>query len=222
MVLLFGLLLTHPLIPRPFVDSVFLAAVLVSAWLVDGKSPKATVVKWTLAISGGVVLLAHSFFPEHVPDLFLQPIGIALALIIIVSLFFCAALILKALLKTVRVSVDEIIATVNLYLILGFIWADVYNLVEIHMPTSFNVTVTGDALSSKLVYFSFVTLTTLGYGDISPQRPIAEMLTIVEAIIGQFYVAVVVTYLLSIYITQTLDDRKEKSKEISGITQSSS
>jgi hypothetical protein len=210
MILLFGLLLSHPLIPGPFADSVFLAAVLVSVWLVGGKSRRATLAKWMLGLSGGIVLIAHTFFPEHVPSLLLRPVGIALAIMIVISLFFCGAIILKALLRTVRVSPDEIIGTINLYLILGFVWSYVYNLVEIHIPNSFNVTVTGDALTSKLIYFSFVTLTTLGYGDISPQRPLAEMLTVVEAIIGQFYVAVVVTYLLSIYITQTIDERKEK------------
>lgn len=211
LILLFGLLLGHPIIPGPFTDSVFLATVLVSAWLVGGRSTRSMLAKLMLGLSGAIVLIAHTFFPEHVPRLLLQPVGLALAIIIIISLFFCGAIILRALLRTVRVSPDEIIGTVNLYLIMGFVWSYVYNIVEVHVPNSFNVTATGEALSSKLIYFSFVTLTTLGYGDITPQRPLAEMLTVVEAIIGQFYVAVVVTYLLSIYITQTVDARKENT-----------
>jgi voltage-gated potassium channel len=221
MVLLFVLLLSNPLIPGPFFDSVFLSAVLLSTWLAGGKSPKSSAAKWMLAILGGIVLIAHTVFPEYVPGSLLQLIRIVLEIMIVIALFLCGAIILRALLTTERVSTDEIIGTVNLYLILGFIWSYIYNLVEVHIPNSFNVAATGDALSSKLIYFSFVTLTTLGYGDISPQRPMAEMLTIVEAIIGQFYVAVVVTYLLSIYITQTIGDREGKSDGISNRTESS-
>jgi hypothetical protein len=55
-----------------------------------------------------------------------------------------------------------------------------------------------------MVYFSFVTLTTLGFGDITPLSRVAHMLTVTEAIIGNLYVAVVVTYLLSVHFDQRI------------------
>jgi hypothetical protein len=56
----------------------------------------------------------------------------------------------------------------------------------------------------QMVYFSFVTLTTLGFGDITPLGQIAHMLTVTEAIVGNLYVAVVVTYLLSVHFDQRM------------------
>ena len=91
---------------------------------------------------------------------------------------------------------------INIYLIIGFIWAHIYHLLERLIPHSFNIELAGEELFDRLVYLSFVTLTTLGYGDITPQGPAAEVLVMLEAIIGQMYVPVFVTYLLSVHIGQ--------------------
>jgi hypothetical protein len=55
------------------------------------------------------------------------------------------------------------------------------------------------ALPSPLVYFSFVTIATLGYGDITPQLPLPQILAALEAVIGQFYIAIVIAWLVSRY-----------------------
>src|SRR5262249_17894003 len=56
-----------------------------------------------------------------------------------------------------------------------------------------------DRREVQLIYFSFVTIATLGFGDISPRLPLAQMLVVLEAVLGQFYVAVVIAWLVSVY-----------------------
>jgi len=109
-------------------------------------------------------------------------------------------------------------AALCLYLILGTLWGVIYNILELASPGSFK----GDLLSghSALVdplehfqYFSFVTLTTLGYGDILPQTQGAAALCQTEAIIGQFYMAVLVARLVGIQVSQEFSrDQGEKGK----------
>ena len=62
-----------------------------------------------------------------------------------------------------------------------------------------------------MIYFSFVTLATLGYGDVLPDTNFTRSVSIVEAIIGQFYVAVIVAVLVSAFIAQRMEDQAESS-----------
>ncbi len=115
-----------------------------------------------------------------------------------------------------RVTTRLISAALCLYLLLGTFWGVVYNILELAVPGSFK----GDLLSSNssmvdplrhFQYFSFVTLTTLGYGDILPQTQGAAALCQTEAIIGQFYMAVLVARLVGIQISQEFSRRKDNS-----------
>ena len=62
---------------------------------------------------------------------------------------------------------------------------------------------------SELMYFSFVTITTLGYGDLIPVKPLARTVAFLEAIIGQFYVAVLVAWLVGMYLSEKGQHRQK-------------
>lgn len=95
-----------------------------------------------------------------------------------------------------EVTADKLMAAVCIYLILGFIWARAYNTIEILVPGSFaNVPSEPYLARDQLIYYSFVTLTTLGYGDISPVKAAARSLSIVQATFGVLYIAVLVSRL---------------------------
>ena len=79
-------------------------------------------------------------------------------------------------------------------------YAHIYTILEWFHPESFALQVQKQESASHFVYFSFVTLATLGYGDITPKTEFAQRLAITEAIMGQFYGSLVVAYLLSLYI----------------------
>ena len=99
-----------------------------------------------------------------------------------------------------RITYHRIVGAILLYLTIGLVFVALYTLVGAYSPNAFSgTTVTAHvSLPSDLVYFSFTTLTTLGYGDIMPVHPIARSLSNVEAIIGQVYPATLLARLVSL------------------------
>jgi len=94
---------------------------------------------------------------------------------------------------------NNIMGSICIFLLLGFIWAIFYLLLIEVTPTSFSgieLTTWKENLPD-VMYFSFVTLTTLGYGDVLPVSPLARFLVYMEAIVGVFYMAIVVSSLVS-------------------------
>ncbi len=118
---------------------------------------------------------------------------------------------LSAILKAREVTHQLIISAVNLYIILGMFYAHIYTILHWFHPESFALQVQERESASHFIYFSFVTLATLGYGDITPKTEFAQRLAITEAIMGQFYGSLVVAYLLSVYIGHRISVRDSES-----------
>lgn len=119
---------------------------------------------------------------------------------LLLAFFISAAwLVGKEVLLTGKVDLNIITGSVALYLILGMIWAIFYTILLQYSPDAFKGIEPELWISDlrTMTYFSFVTLTTLGYGDISPFTPTAEVLVILEAVTGMFYFAIVVASLIS-------------------------
>ncbi len=111
--------------------------------------------------------------------------------------------ILRHVLTAEVVNIDTLCACLCGFLLLGLLWSMVYSLVAAADPKAFGFsdpTQTLDAFNA--FYFSFVTLSTIGYGDITPVSRAARMFAIMEAISGMFYVAVLVARLVSIHSAQ--------------------
>jgi voltage-gated potassium channel len=97
------------------------------------------------------------------------------------------------------------------YLLLGIIWGLLYSAVETASPGSFSLPSPKDtdAVAARpdrgtLTYYSVITLTTVGYGDVTPTTPLARTLAWMEAVTGQFYLAVLVAGLVGFKVTQAL------------------
>ncbi len=104
-----------------------------------------------------------------------------------------------------RISSNVLYAVLCLYLIVGLFWGALYALVNELSPGSYNGILLENAQGGKLDifnYFSLVTLTTLGYGDITPQTRGAASLCQLEAIIGQFFTAVVVAWVVGSIVAE--------------------
>jgi hypothetical protein len=101
-----------------------------------------------------------------------------------------------------RAVVDRITGAVVLYLLIGLVWAVAYGILDKHLPSAFTGAGSGEGEGDyglqRWVYFSFVTLTTVGYGDISPVARAARSLAMLEALIGQLYPAVILARLVSL------------------------
>jgi voltage-gated potassium channel len=99
---------------------------------------------------------------------------------------------------------NSIIGAICIYLLMGLIWALLYLLVAQFLPGAF-IGIAHDVWHvnfSNAIYFSFVTLTTLGYGDISPVAPVARFLVYMEAIVGVFYMAILVASLIGARVSK--------------------
>ena len=102
-----------------------------------------------------------------------------------------------------EVNTNRLVGAICVFLLLGVIWALGYSFLELLAPASFSGIEpgTGEGWESDWIYFSFVTLTTLGYGDITPVSATARSLVYMQAIAGQFYIAVLVAGLVGAYIS---------------------
>jgi voltage-gated potassium channel len=106
-----------------------------------------------------------------------------------------------------RVSTHAILGAVCGYLLLGIVWSLLYTAVETVAPQSFRIAGAGGGESAPfdrgtLSYYSFVTLSTVGYGDVTPATPLARTLSWTEAVAGQLYLAVLVAGLVGFRVSQ--------------------
>jgi VanZ family protein len=106
---------------------------------------------------------------------------------------------------------DRIFGAIALYLLLGLMWALVYAVVDLFAPGAFAGRSQTDQGATDWVYFSFVTLTTVGYGDIVPVSRIVRSLCILEALVGQLYPAVIIARLVSLEFSQQPDSTPPQS-----------
>jgi hypothetical protein len=104
-----------------------------------------------------------------------------------------------------EVTLDRILGAVALYVLIGVVWAEAYSLINVHMSDAFAGAhgVEGIRDPSTWVYFSFSTLTTVGYGDITPIARLVRSLAILEALIGQLYPAIVLARLVSLHVSKS-------------------
>lgn len=121
---------------------------------------------------------------------------------------FVIGVLLQLLFTTTYVTKDVIYAALSVYFLVGVLYGIIFTLLECFSPGSFALPQpVGDytfysAFGQDLIYFSFVTLTTSGYGDIVPLSQPAKFLSILEAITGQIYLTVMIARLIGIHISQ--------------------
>ena len=131
-------------------------------------------------------------------------------------------LVIQRVFSPGRITADRILAALCAYLLLGMIWSNLYWIIHSFHPDAFafpadvvkaQVEVAGGGpgegavvlerhvgRQSEFTYFSFTTLTTLGYGEITPVHPLARSLAFLEAIVGQIFIAVVIARLVALEI----------------------
>jgi hypothetical protein len=133
-------------------------------------------------------------------------------LLYVVFFAYIQVFLLRYFLATRTVTADMIFAAMCAYIIVGLAWMFIYACIELRVPGSFVVAQTGASPSDMIQfnYFSFVTLTTLGYGDVTPVSDFARSWAMVEAILGQFYLAVVLARIVGLHISAQQHDENSK------------
>ena len=136
---------------------------------------------------------------------FIEHTGISLLTKIFGALFFAYAAIniSRIISKSEKVSKETIFAAIVAYLLIALMWAFLYMILELVSPGSFSFPDQeswGETMQFE--YFSFVTITTLGYGDITPLTDKASALAMIEALVGQIYLVVLVAWLVGMHVSR--------------------
>jgi hypothetical protein len=137
---------------------------------------------------------------EYTPEIHLLS-RVFSALLLALSVFH----ILRLIVSRERVTADTLFASAVVYILIALMFANLYAIADaaiansLSFPEHFPRT-DGHSGEIAYIYFSFVTIATLGYGDVLPTVPLTQMMVSVQAVIGQFYVAVVVAWLVSLFV----------------------
>ena len=200
------------LICAPFVEELrggqLILALLFSLVLVAGvfavSDRKSTL---AIALILAVPAIAGRWINHYRPDLIHPSVFLICSLML---LAFVIAHILRFVLRAPVVTVEVLCASVAAYLMLGLMWTVAYWLVDQLTPGgafSFNTHGGGQSINGFTgFYFSFITLSTVGYGDITPVSRFARWLAALEAMTGLLYVAVLIARLVSLYSNAKPDD----------------
>ncbi|KAB2835016.1 MAG: two pore domain potassium channel family protein [Candidatus Dadabacteria bacterium] len=121
---------------------------------------------------------------------------------------FVTVTILEHILKSEEVTTDTLYGAVCVYLLLGIMWASIYGFLEYVSPgivfEGYDKAIHTKLSTNELIYYSYTTLATIGYGDITSVTPVGRIISVLEAIFGQLYIAFLVARLISIYTTNAL------------------
>jgi voltage-gated potassium channel Kch len=177
---------------RFFMD-VVMVSLMVSGALMMNQSRLLTGITVGIVILGACILWASRFYPSA---LLLQ---ISSAFSVLVFLLY-VRIVLLVMFREGPVTWSRIQGGICAYLLIGMTWSSAFALIEQIHPGSFhfishpeNV----DDLVSKLIYFSFATLTTVGFGDVLAVAPFARSLAIAEAVVGQLFPAILIGTLVA-------------------------
>lgn len=197
------------ILARVVVTAMFVV-VLLSAVFADSQSRRTVLIALSLAVPT-IILQALNLLLEQ------ERIVIANHVLGISFLGYTVIVMLRHLFAGERITFDTICASLCIYLLLGVLWALVYSLIGILAPGSFSFTMAdegeirlmrfGGEATVDAIYYSFVTISTLGYGDIVPISTAARMTAAMEAVSGQLYLAVLVARLVGLHIAQSTTGR---------------
>ncbi len=125
---------------------------------------------------------------------------------------FAIVAVIREVLLADRITIHTISGAIVVYLLIGLLWAFMFYLAEGQFPGSFSITQElnpnqdiSSALFADLTYFSLITLTSTGYGDISPIADWSRTLAALEAILGQIFLAVLVAWLVGKFLSHQVD-----------------
>ena len=178
------------------IEVVLLTVVLISAVFAVGTSGRRLWIGGLLCLATVGARWSSHFFPNFVPVWVFHAAAIPFLLFVVMQ-------ILRFILHAPQVNSEVLCAAIAAYLLLGLLWALNYILVGQLSPDAFAFSTGPEAVrkmdSFNAFYFSFVVLSTVGFGDISPVSPTARTLAVMESVTGVFYVTVLVARLVAMY-----------------------
>lgn len=182
---------------KDLLTDIFFTCVLIAGIYALDRDPIAFRISCGLMITVIVLkVLYYSFSKAQ----YLQLLGLMMTILFIFQLLW---MILKHIITEKTVTADMIMGGACAFILTGLTWGFAYHFLEIIHPNSLQGSSPLSTNSSDFIYFSFVTLTSTGYGDILPISPQARALAVLEAIFGQLYLAIMISHLVSLHISDS-------------------
>ena len=164
---------------------------------------------WAAGGQAATMLLFAPTIAAHLLDVYwgAGPMHVLAMILRIVFFSNVTGLIVWRTLRRADVNIDTIAGAACAYTLLALVWGNLYVLLEFLRPGSFLIPAAwrmgaSGNTNAALVYFSFVTLTTVGYGDITPVWPGAGGLAVAEALVGQLYLAITIARLVGLHASR--------------------
>jgi hypothetical protein len=201
------LIVTGPFIERLeygiLIESVLITIVLFSALLAIGGRRRTLVLGSVLVIPALAGKWVNYFRPDLAPPEIFLGAGVLFTGYVVLHLF-------TFILRAPRINSEILCTAAANYLMLGLLWSFGYLLVASVDPEAFDI-IYGTTAGHKMkgftsIYFSFSTLCTVAYGDIIPVSTVARMLAVLEAIVGLFYMTMLIARLVALYSSETRPD----------------
>jgi hypothetical protein len=183
-------------LPGRFLFDVVMLGLMVSGALTVGTNRVITAFAVAVLLTATVALWVSLVYPTPV-------LHRASSFLSIAAFLFYARIVLLVMFRSGRVTWSRIQGGISAYMLLGLVWASAFELIEHFSPGAFRfISQPADVeqLSAKLVYFSFCTLTTVGFGDVTPVHPLARSLAIAEALTGQLFPAILIGALVAMAV----------------------
>ena len=195
-----------------FINIALMITLVVNIWAID--NPRTNFISWKVGATFVIIV-------TMITDSVIESNVLAKFQLILTFVFLCLTIwqAWAQVMFTGRVDRNKIVGAVCIYLLLGISWGFAYLIVEAFIPGSMNGL--DQALWQEnidnLIYYSMVTITTLGYGDITPQQPIARFLASFESVVGIFYTTVLVASLIGMRLAGV--DRSDPLEELRAASQ---
>ncbi len=180
-------------------DIFFASALMAGLHAISGQPRQLRI---SLLLASSIIILAFIHYILHIQVL--EKVQMGLSAIFLIQMLFMIGTHIE---KENEVTIDLIMAAACTYILLGMLWAYAYYLVESLHPDSFKAAEKRVEVLWDFYYYSFVTLTTVGYGDILAVSRPARALSILEAIIGQLYLAIMISRLVGLHASQAGIDK---------------
>jgi hypothetical protein len=198
---------------RLLLDGLLTVVFLAAYFMVFSRSPFRVP-----ALVLGIPTLIGAWIDYVFPGIPRVPVLVSFHLVAAVFFSFAVVIILRSIHKEASVSADAIYGAICGYLLIGLAFGHLYCLTECLNPEAFRgieqfsmPLQVEDRHHLLLTYFSFVTLTSVGYGDITPRSGPTRSLAVVEAMVGQFYIAVLIGELIGKRVSQAVSGRSSDS-----------